>query len=126
MKRRRRRGRRKTTRKSRTKGKIKRQFKPSWQVGREWFKYDSTKKVIFCSYCRERGNIVKSKAFMNGTDSFKIDTIWKHKGSQVHKDCQTGEMNAKKPILETPAGWSMSSLDQKDQNTLKCVCSTHV
>ena len=78
------------------KGKTKRQFKPSWQVGREWLKYDSTKKVMFCSYCRERGNIVKSKAFINGTDSFKIDTIWEHEGSQGHKDCRTGEMNAKK------------------------------
>ena len=108
------------------KAKTKRQFKSSWEVGREWLKYDSTKKVMFCYYSRERGNIVKSKAFINGTDSFKIDTIREHEGSQGHKDCWTGEMNAKKTILETPAGWSMSSLDQKDQNTLKCVCSTHV
>ena len=36
----------------------KEKFKPSWQVDREWLKYDSTKKVMFCSYCRERGNIV--------------------------------------------------------------------
>ena len=67
------------------KGKTRRQFKPSWQVGREWLKYDSTKKVMFCSYCRERGNIVKSKAFINGTDSFKIDTIRNMRGPRATK-----------------------------------------
>ena len=72
---------------------------------------------IWCRYCRDTqdniANLIKSRYMIEGTTSFKLETITYHGGSKCHRQAETIIKNTKETPREAPAVQIRSQLDKK-------------
>ena len=93
-----------------------RAFRAKWKTGRPWLRNSDT--LMWCEYCRETedklGSFVRKRHMIEGTNTFKLETITFHEQSKSHKQAEVIIRNTKQAPKDAPAVHISNRLDQKN------------
>lgn len=69
-------------------------FRPNWLVQFEWLRYDQTKDIMYCMFCRRWLNDIPDirTSFAEGSSNFRLEILNHHDRCKAHKVCTEHEM----------------------------------
>lgn len=70
-------------------------FRPNWLIQFEWLRYDQSKDIMYCMFCRRWLNDIPDirTSFAEGSSNFRLEILNHHDRCKAHKVCTEREMH---------------------------------
>ena len=105
-----------------------RSFQEQWRVGRDWLVFHYQKKLMFCTVCQEKKDLLidprlklvqKDGNFIEGSSNFKYSAIKDHEVSKAHMKAKLASDADKAPAETSVAGQTLVKLKKIEHTRLQ-------